>query len=230
MTFLTIGHRGVMGVEPENTLRSFVRAERTGMDAIALDLRLSKDGVLVVLHDADVDRTTDGSGAVTDLTLDELRGLDAGQGERIPVFEEVLDSVRTPLQVSVQDRPAAAALAELLVGRDLTARVEVASFHDAVLAEAARLAPGVRTVLHSDLGGGSAAEVVDRALAAGVRALALDLRRLTLETVEAAHRAGLRVTGWTANTLEQLRLARALELDGVATDFPEIRSTGRFTA
>ncbi|MFK0253791.1 glycerophosphodiester phosphodiesterase [Streptomyces sp. NPDC090445] len=230
MTFLTIGHRGVMGVEPENTLRSFVRAERTGMDAIALDLRLSKDGVLVVLHDAEVDRTTDGSGAVADLTLDELRGLDAGQGERVPVFEEVLDAVRTRLQVSVQDRPAAAALAELVVGRDLTARVEVASSHDAVLAEAARLAPGVRTVLRSDLRGGAAADIVDRALAAGVRALALDLRRLTLETVEAAHRAGLPVTGWTANTLEHLRLARALELDGVATDFPEIRSTGRFTA
>ncbi|MFD0265672.1 glycerophosphodiester phosphodiesterase [Streptomyces sp. NPDC127106] len=230
MTFLTIGHRGVMGVEPENTLRSFVRAERTGMDAIALDLRRSKDGALVVLHDAEVDRTTDGSGAVADLTLDELLGLDAGQGERVPVFEEVLDAVRTPLEVSVQDGPAAAALAELVVGRDLTARVAVASFHDAVLAEAARLAPGVRTVLHSDLGGDAADDIVDRALAAGVRTLALNLRRLTLETVDAAHRAGLQVTGWTVNSLEHLRLARALELDGVATDFPEIRSTGRFTA
>ncbi|MFD7631574.1 glycerophosphodiester phosphodiesterase [Streptomyces sp. NPDC059851] len=230
MTFLTIGHRGVMGVEPENTLRSFVRAERTGMDAIALDLRLSKDGVLVALHDAEVDRTTDGSGAVADLTLDELRGLDAGQGEHVPVFEEVLDTVRTPLQASVQDAPAATALAELVAGRDLTARVEVASFHDAVLAEAARLAPGVRTVLHSDLAGDAADDVVDRALAAGARTLALNLRRLTLETVEAAHLAGLRVTGWTVNSLDHLRLARALELDGVATDFPEIRSTGRFTA
>ncbi|MGW5348221.1 glycerophosphodiester phosphodiesterase [Streptomyces sp. NPDC004050] len=230
MTFLTIGHRGVMGVEPENTLRSFLRAERTGMDAIALDLRLSKDGVLVVLHDAEVDRTTDGSGAVADLTLDELRGLDAGQGERVPVFEEVLDAVRTPLQVAVQDGPAAVALAELVAGRDLAARVEVASFHDAVLAEAARLAPGVRTVLQSDLGGDAAEDVVDRARAAGARTLALNLRRLTLDTVVAAHRAGLRVTGWTVNSLEHLRLARALELDGVATDFPEIRSTGRFTA
>ncbi|MEU2390895.1 glycerophosphodiester phosphodiesterase family protein [Streptomyces sp. NPDC007369] len=219
-----------MGVEPENTLRSFARAERTGMDAIALDLRLSKDGVLVVLHDAEVDRTTDGSGAVADLTVDELRGLDAGQGERVPVFEEVLEAVRTPLEVSVQDRPAAAALAELVAGRDLTGRVEVASFHDAVLAEAARLAPGVPTVLHSDLGGDAAEDIVDRALAAGVRRLALNLRRLTLETVDTAHRAGLRVTGWTVNSLEHLRLARALELDGVATDFPEIRSTGRFTA
>lgn len=82
-----------MGVEPENTLRSFVRAEASGMDAIELDLHLSKDGALVVMHDVDVDRTTDGSGPIAARTLAELRELDAGQGERIPVFEEVLDAV-----------------------------------------------------------------------------------------------------------------------------------------
>lgn len=216
-----------MGVEPENTLRSFVRAERSGMDVIALDLRLSKDGALVVLHDAEVDRTTDGSGAVAELTLAELRELDAGQGERIPVFEEVLDAVRTPLQTEVQDPAVARALAEVLLRRDLTGRVVVSSAHDAVLAEVARLVPGVRTAL-------TAArydeQVVARALAAGADTLALDIRRLTLETVEAAHEAGLRVTGWVVDTLDRLRLARALQLDGAATGYPEIRRTGRFTA
>ncbi|MFJ3910963.1 glycerophosphoryl diester phosphodiesterase [Streptomyces sp. 2132.2] len=230
MTFLTIGHRGVMGVEPENTLRSFVRAERSGMDVIALDLQLSKDGVLVVLHDAEVDRTTDGSGAVADLTLAALRELDAGQGERVPVFEEVLDAVRTPLQVSVQDGPAATALAELILRRDLGARVEVASFHDEVLAETSRLLPGVRSTLYADLRIVHGRSVEDRALAVGANTVALGIRDLTLDTVEAVHAAGLKVTGWTVNTLQQLRVARALELDGAATDFPEIRSTGRFIA
>src|SRR5205814_10332581 len=82
LSFLTIGHRGVMGVEPENTLRSFVRAEREGLDVIELDLHLSKDGALVVMHDADVDRTTDGTGPIAERTLAELRDLDAGRGER----------------------------------------------------------------------------------------------------------------------------------------------------
>lgn len=85
-----------MGVEPENTLRSFIRAEQSGMDAIELDLHLSKDGALVVMHDADVDRTTDGNGPIADKTLAELRELDAGGGERVPVFDEVLDAVRAP--------------------------------------------------------------------------------------------------------------------------------------
>ncbi|MER7731526.1 glycerophosphodiester phosphodiesterase family protein [Streptomyces erythrochromogenes] len=230
MTFLTIGHRGVMGVEPENTLRSYLRAERSGMDAIALDLRLSKDGVLVAVHDPEVDRTTDGSGAVADLTLAELRGLDAGQGERVPVFEEVLDAVRSPLHAFVADRAVAGVLAELILRRDLVARVEIASAQEEVLAEAARRVPGVRTTLFAHSPDDGTGTVVDRAVAAGAATIALDIHRISLETVEAAHTAGLRVTGLAVNTLDRLRLARALGLDGVATDFPEIRSTGRFTA
>ncbi|MGV9239710.1 glycerophosphodiester phosphodiesterase, partial [Streptomyces nigra] len=112
MNFLTIGHRGVMGLEPENTLRSFVAAQQAGLDVIELDLHLSKDGALVVMHDTDVDRTTDGTGAIADKTLAELRALDAGRGERVPVFEEVLDAVRTPLQAEIKDVAAARALAE----------------------------------------------------------------------------------------------------------------------
>ncbi|MFF8278943.1 glycerophosphodiester phosphodiesterase [Streptomyces lateritius] len=227
MSFLTIGHRGVMGVEPENTLRSFVRAEEAGMDAIELDLHLSKDGALVVMHDAEVDRTTDGSGPIAELTLAELRELDAGDGERVPLFEEVLDAVRSPIQAEIKDVAAARTLAEVMNRRDLTERVEVLSFHDEALAEIARHVPGVRTALVAEE---RYADVVDRAKAVGAGALVLNIQHLTLETVEHAHREGLRVIGWVVNTQEHLRLVRALELDGATTDYPEIRRTGRFTA
>ncbi|TQK43059.1 glycerophosphoryl diester phosphodiesterase [Streptomyces sp. SLBN-118] len=227
LTFLTIGHRGVMGVEPENTLRSFVRAEQSGMDAIELDLHLSKDGALVVMHDADVDRTTDGNGPIADKTLAELRELDAGEGERVPVFEEVLDAVRAPLQVEIKDVAAARTLAAVMLRRDLVHRVEVSSFHDDAIAEIASLVPGVRTLLIASRWG---ADIADRAKTVGAAALALNIRRLTLETVEHAHGEGLQVIGWVVNTQDHLRLVRALELDGATTDFPEIRRTGRFTA
>lgn len=216
-----------MGVEPENTLRSFIRAEQAGMDAIELDLHLSKDGALVVMHDADVDRTTGGNGPIADKTLAELRELDAGDGERVPVFEEVLDAVRAPLQAEIKDVAAARALAEVMRRRDLVQRVEVSSFHDDAIAEIATLVPGVRTVLIASRWG---ADVVDRAKAVGAASLALNIRRLTLETVEHAHGEGLQVIGWVVNTQDHLRLVRALELDGATTDFPEIRRTGRFTA
>ncbi|WP_431041109.1 glycerophosphodiester phosphodiesterase [Streptomyces sp. P1-3] len=227
MTFLTIGHRGVMGVEPENTVRSFIRAEREGMDVIELDLHLSKDGALVVMHDADVDRTTDGSGAISEHTLAELRELDAGRGERIPLFEEVLDAVGAPLQAEIKDKAAARALAEVMVRRDLLGRVDVLSFHDEALAEIRGLLPAVRTALVASRYG---LDVIDRARAVGAGMLVLNIRRLTLELVERAHAAGLKVIGWTVNTQDQLRLARGLGLDGGTTDFPEIRRATRYTA
>ncbi|GGS99126.1 glycerophosphodiester phosphodiesterase [Streptomyces chromofuscus] len=227
MNFLTIGHRGVMGVEPENTLRSFVAAQEAGLDAIELDLHLSKDGALVVMHDTDVDRTTDGSGPIAEKTLAELRALDAGRGERVPVFEEVVDAVRAPLQAEIKDVQAARALAAVLRERDLAGRVEVSSFHDEAIAETARLVPGVRTALVASRYG---TDVVERAVEAGAATVCLDIRRLTLEIVEHARAAGLRIIGWVVNTQENLRLVRALELDGATTDYPEIKRTGRFTA
>ncbi|MFI1561702.1 glycerophosphodiester phosphodiesterase [Streptomyces sp. NPDC020490] len=227
MNFLTIGHRGVMGVEPENTLRSFVAAEQAGLDVIELDLHLSKDGALVVMHDTDVDRTTDASGPIAGKTLAELRLLDAGRGERVPVLEEVLDAVAAPLQAEIKDVRAARALAQVMLDRDLVPRVEVSSFHDEAVAEIARLVPGVRTAL---IGSRYHTDIVDRAVEAGASTVCLNIRRLTLEIVEAARKADLRIIGWVVNTQDHLRLARALGLDGVTTDFPEIKRTGRFTA
>ncbi|MEV6167133.1 glycerophosphodiester phosphodiesterase family protein [Streptomyces sp. NPDC051954] len=227
MNFLTIGHRGVMGVEPENTLRSFVAAQQAGLDVIELDLHLSKDGALVVMHDADVDRTTDGTGPIAEQTLAELRALDAGRGERVPVFEEVLDAVKCPLQAEIKDEAAARALAEVMHRRDLLGRVEVSSFHDEAIAEIARLVPGVRTAL---IGSRFGTDIVDRAVEAGARTVCLNIRRLTLEVVEHARKADLRIIGWVVNTQDHLRLVRALELDGATTDYPEIKRTGRFTA
>ncbi len=216
-----------MGVEPENTLRSFTAAQQAGLDLIELDLHLSKDGALVVMHDADVDRTTDGSGPIAEKTLAELRVLDAGRGERVPVFEEVLDAVTAPLQAEIKDVAAARALAEVMNRRDLVGRVEVLSFHDEAIAEIARLVPGVRTALVASRYG---TDVVDRATAVGATTLVLNIRRLTLEVVERARKADLRIIGWVVNTQDHLRLVRALELDGATTDYPEIKRTGRFTA
>ncbi|MFD8224151.1 glycerophosphodiester phosphodiesterase [Streptomyces massasporeus] len=227
MNFLTIGHRGIMGVEPENTLRSFVAAQEAGLDAIELDLHLSKDGALVVMHDTDVDRTTDGTGPIAEKTLAELRALDAGRGERVPVFEEVLEAVRSPLQAEIKDKQAARALAEVMNERGLAGRVEVSSFHDEAIAEIKPLVPGVRTALIASRYG---TDIVDRAVEARAETVCLNIRRLTLEIVERARKADLRIIGWVVNTQDQLRLVRAFGLDGATTDHPDIKRTGRFTA
>ncbi|HZG62341.1 MAG TPA: glycerophosphodiester phosphodiesterase family protein, partial [Rubrobacteraceae bacterium] len=123
-----IGHRGAAGLEPENTLRSFRRAGAEGADAIELDLRLTRDGRLVVLHDSDVNRTTSGSGPVTSMTLREIRHLDAGLGECIPAFEEVLEDTALPIHAELKAIEAAEPLAALIRKHRLDGRVTPISF------------------------------------------------------------------------------------------------------
>ena len=95
----TVGHRGAAGVLPENTLRGFRYAILLGVDYVECDVHLTRDGHLVVMHDSAVDRTTDGHGAIRDLTLARVRSLDAGDGEQVPLFDEVLDLVKGEAQL-----------------------------------------------------------------------------------------------------------------------------------
>jgi len=220
VSLLTVGHRGVMGVEPENTLRSFVRAEREGLDVIELDLHLSKDGALVVMHDADVSRTTDGTGAIGDFTLAELRELDAGEGERVPVFQEVVEAVRSPLQAEIKDRAAARVLVGVINELGLHDRVTVISFHDDALREVRALLPDMPLVLVT---GKSTPTAPERARELGAVMVSCELRRLEAETVERCHADGIKVISWTVNTAEDLARVRELGLDGVVTDNPEIK-------
>lgn len=90
-----IAHRGASGYQPENTILAFRAAFQDGANAIELDLRITLDGQIVVMHDRTVDRTTGGEGKVEDLTLKTLRSLDAGQGEWVPTFQEVIDLAQT---------------------------------------------------------------------------------------------------------------------------------------
>ncbi|MGP4111820.1 glycerophosphodiester phosphodiesterase [Streptomyces sp. 4N509B] len=219
MAMLTVGHRGLMGVEPENTLRSFRRADHAGLDVIELDLHLSRDGELVVMHDADVDRTTDGTGQVAELTLAELRALDAGLGERVPLFTEVVEAVGAPLQAEIKDRAAARVLADVIRRRGLERRVTVISFHDEALSETRALLPEVAVGLVT---GQSTPTAPQRAAELGATLVSCELPQLGQDVVDRCREAGVRVLAWTVNTDAELDRARELGLDGVVTDLPEI--------
>lgn len=133
------GHRGAMGLEPENTMRAFRRAVELGVDEIELDVHLSADGELVVIHDTTLDRTTDGSGPVGERTVAELSRLDAGDGERIPMLRDVLNGFpAVALQLEVKAPAAADAVATFLSGREDAERVCVTSFRPEALEAADR--------------------------------------------------------------------------------------------
>lgn len=130
---MNIGHRGAAGLEPENTLRSFRRAAAEGADAVELDLRLTRDKHLVVMHDATVNRTTNGSGSVAQMTLNDLKQLDAGVGERVPTFEQVLEVTDLPIYAELKVVGAAGPLTAFIRHRKLAEQVIPISFQPEAL-------------------------------------------------------------------------------------------------
>ncbi|OIV37598.1 hypothetical protein BIV57_10305 [Mangrovactinospora gilvigrisea] len=214
---MIVGHRGAMGVEPENTLRSFRRAEKDGADALELDLHLSADGRLMIMHDAKLDRTTDGTGPLAERTFAELRELDAGQGERIPTFEEVLDATTLPIQAEVKAVRAFPLLAGMVVERDLVHRITITSFHAEVLEAAQRELPEVpRGFIVSK----ASPEMLDRARELGAAWVCPGFPGLTPELVAECHEAGLLVDAWPGNDEAGVRHAAELGADAVTTNFP----------
>lgn len=214
-----IGHRGAAGLEPENTLRSFRRAAAEGADAVELDLRATRDGHLVVMHDATIDRTTSGTGEVARMALEELREADAGLGERIPTFEEAVEAVGLPIYAEIKAVEAAEPLAAMIGKRRLQGRVVPISFLPEALAEVRRVLPGLPMGLILP---GAPPDAAEQAQAAGADLVSLEASSLSAEAVEACRRAGLRVTAWTVNEPREMRRLLQLGLDGIVTDRPDL--------
>jgi glycerophosphoryl diester phosphodiesterase len=237
---LVIAHRGSSNAAPENTHAAFARAVSDGADLIEFDIRMSRDGVLVVFHDRRLVRTTDGSGRVRDLPLSALRPLDAGAwfgrqfaGERIPTLEEVLESVplRVGLNVEVKtdgDRRRNDAVAGELV-RQLRARggarrVLVSSFDHGVLRTLHTIAPdlplGVLYTAVRDFG--TPPSVLCRR--AGATVFICSRSQLRRRHCAEARSRGTAVLVYGVDRPEQLRHVLRMGVDGVITNTPhEIR-------
>jgi glycerophosphoryl diester phosphodiesterase len=215
------GHRGVMGSEPENTLRSFRRAIEYWCDEIELDLRVTSDDQLIVLHDATVDRTTNGTGPVEELTFDELRTLDAGSGEQVPTWAETIEVVGVRIQAEVKAARAVPLLVESLqADPSLAERTMVTSSKAEILLAVRRAMPSASTGLIF----GRTPDVADvlaltRAAEAGWALCGI--AGLTVEGVAELHREGLQVTAWPVPDASVLARAVELGVDGITTDHPD---------
>jgi glycerophosphoryl diester phosphodiesterase len=226
-----VAHRGGSGYAPENTMAAFRRAVELGATFIETDLRMSRDAQLVAMHDAEVNRTTNGRGPVNQLTLAELRALDAGSwfgaefaGEHIPTLDEVLTFAREADVVFYLELKSDAtwgvehALVAALRKAREAARTVVLSFDPAILAAVHRLDASLMTGLVVD---SAARDVVSRATQVGARQLAPRSDRVTRDLVEQAHGQGLPVVTWTVNDPGRMRALIAAGVDGIMTDYPD---------
>lgn len=213
------GHRGSPLEEPENTRRSFRRALDLGVAALELDVQLTKDSRLAVIHDETLERTTNGHGRVKDFTLAELQRLDAGKGEPIPALEEVLELVRgrADLLVELKQPEAAVALLEVFRGQGAFEAARIISFWHPALKALKEAEPRLRT---GALMVGCPADPAGLARAARADTLVLNYRYVNLELVEVAKRQGIEVIAWNIDDAEILKPYLAMNLDGICTNRP----------
>jgi glycerophosphoryl diester phosphodiesterase len=216
-----MGHRGAPADEPENTRRSFARALAVGAAAVELDVQLTKDGRLAVIHDATLDRTTNGRGLVQDFTLAELQRLDAGRGEPVPSLEDVYDLVqgKAHLVVELKQPEAAGALLDFFQERRAFAAATVISFWHPALKALKEAEPRLRTGV---LMVGCPADPVGLARAANSDALILQYAYVTPELAAAVHAAGLLVYVWNIDDVGTLKPYLNMHLDGIGSNRPNI--------
>lgn len=245
---LSFAHRGGAALWPENTLLAFQRSIAIGADALELDLRLTADGHVVVLHDATVDRTTDGTGAIARMTLQQAQRLDAGfrhgtpdgrfpfrgAGLRIPTLEEVVDSC-PGARLNVELKPDCPGLVERAIQvfdhRGLSRDIIVASECDRTIRQFRRLASGRYATAASKLEAwlfflgvksGTTRLIRPSYQALQVPERYFGMRVITPAFVRCAHRKDLAVHVWTVNAPDQVSRLLANGVDGVMTDRPDM--------
>ncbi len=237
-----IAHRGGAALRPENTLAAFLHAAELGADVLEMDVRISADGAIVVIHDATVDRTTDGSGTVAGLTRERLRALDAGyrwspdggktfpyrgRGLRVPAFEEVLERVpatRMVVEMKQFAPPSAAALCALIRRAGMQRKVLVASFADDALRAFRNACPEVATsmsALEARLFAALQGLYVPAAVALQVPDRMGDTVLVTPELLATARGRNLKLHAWTVNDDARLRELVRMGVDGIMTDYPD---------
>jgi glycerophosphoryl diester phosphodiesterase len=246
-SFLVFAHRGGGGLYPEHTLEAFKFSTDLGVDVLELDIQATSDGKLVVLHDSTVNRTTDGSGQIGEMTLAQLKKLDAGyffstdngqtfpfRGKNItvPTLEEVFEAVpdkKFNIEPKQDELSIIKPLCELLRERQATEKVILGSFQQEVLDKFRLTCPEVATsaspweamkfLAYQKIG--LAENYSPPMQALQIPRSLFGWQALTKDFVEAAHKMNLEIHVWTINETVDMQELIDLEVDGIMTDYPD---------
>ncbi len=236
-----IAHRGASGYAPETTLEAYRLALQMGVDGIELDVHRLRDGVIVAIHDPEVDRTTNGKGRISELTLAELKTLDAGSwfnkefpqkarqeyaGLRVPTLQEIIDLTKeSPVELHIEIKnpehyppDLEATLLSVIYSNRMETRVRFLSFSSQSLRKIKTLDSSIRTAL---LISGSGVDPVGAALQIAADELALRHNLATVAIIDGAHRSGLSVSVWTVDKEAHLQRMIRMGVDGIITNYPD---------
>ena len=248
---LVIAHQGGDGIWPGDTMFAFEKSVELGVDVLEMDAHITKDGQIVLMHDEEVDRTTNGIGLIEEMTLAELKELDAaygwsndegktfpyrGQAIRVPTLRELFEKcpqMRYVIEIKLTQNPIESPLCELIRDHGMEDRVLVASFHDQAMQNFRAACPEVAT-------SASRTEVrnfvlLGKAFLSGLIATryqsiqppydpkeSLNIPIMTARFIREAHAKNIRVEPWTVNDPELMRQYIQWGVDGIMTDRPDL--------
>lgn len=234
MRQLVIAHRGFSAVAPENTLLAFAKAKEAGADGIEIDVHLTADGVVVVMHDEKVNRTTNGSGYVGDVTLAQVRELDAGgwfspeaAGQRVPTFEEVCAFMAEwdgllNVEIKTTHRRYTGIeqkVLQLIREYGISDRVFISSFNHESLWLVHQLEPSMATAALYSEQLWEPWHYVQTFAAVGIHPVH---RAVTPEVVERCHAVGIAVRPWTIDDPQEGRRLLSYGIDAIITNRPDV--------
>jgi glycerophosphoryl diester phosphodiesterase len=248
---LVIAHQGGDGVWPGDTMYAFEQAVKTGVDVLEMDAHITKDGHIVLMHDEEVDRTTDGTGLIEDLTLDEIGQLDAaydwsndggatfpfrGQGIVVPTLDELFETfpeMRYVIEIKLTRNPIDTPLCELIRRHNMQDRVLVASFHDDAMRNFRAACPEVAT--SASRREVTAFVLLGKIFLSGLIIPAyeaiqppynpedsMNIPIMTERFIREAHAKNIAVEPWTVNDPELMRQYIEWGVDGIITDRPDL--------
>jgi len=216
--FLKVGHRGARAYEIENTLESFQKAIELGVNAIELDVRKSKDGKLVIIHDDNLKKVFDKDILVNQATLKELKQL---TDNKIPTLEEAIQFINKKVDkilVELKEAGYEKKVLEIIRKEKLKDRAIIISFHEQVLLTVRKLDEEIKTgLIYSKY-----KNPIDTALKLNAQYLVPLFKFTHTKDVERAHKHNLKVIVWTINTRQEAKEYIAKGVDGIATDNPAI--------
>mgnify|MGYP003606146999 CR=1 FL=1 len=222
---LNIGHRGAKAYEPENTILSFKKALALNADGVELDVHVCKSGELVVIHDFTVDRTTDGSGAVADLTLSELKQLRINNCIEIPTLDEVLAlfDKNHLINIELKGSDTAQAVCDCIERKVQEGRFEyvnfiVSSFQSDELARVYKYNSKIQIGILTQASVEDALEFAEQFSAVAIHP---HFSLLTTENVALTRQKGYQIFTWTVNEFEDIERVKALGVNGIITDFSD---------
>jgi len=217
---IIMGHRGAAALEPENTLLSIGRAIEIGVNAVEIDVHFSKDKEIVVIHDSTLDRTTDGTGPVCNFTIDELKKLDAGKGQRIPTLQEVIDFIdnKVTLAIELKEGDTVESVFELIKRNNIEDSVYVISFWHrfvkTIKAMDSHIKTGVLFVgcpVNTCIANQTSAD-----------ALVMNYAFIDRKFVQTAHKEKLKVFVWNIDKRDLIKPYVDMGVDGIGTNDPRV--------